>query len=192
MHTQHDRKPGLFEEFRPPTGEFPRVALTEPLRDEIVRHLRAYVARSGWRYQMQRAAYFVIEEIGAVGVRFELLCSVLADRLGLSKSMGSYYLRRLREVGFLDLYRQHHIDWKKTELLRTALDQEELFCAAPSVHELSLRRWGRVFRSRPGSGDDGVPMNEKRALSWGSVMRRLGVKSGEGRSPAMGPPTTAA
>lgn len=192
MRLQHDRKPGLFEEFRPPTGEFPRVALTEPLRDEIVRHLRAYVARSGWRYQMQRAAYFVIEEIGAVGVRFEMLCAVLADRLGLSKSMGSYYLRRLREVGFLDLYRQHHVDWEKTERLRIALDQEEVFCAAPSVHELNLRRWEGLFRSRPGRAGDEGPMNEKRALSWGSVMRRLGVGGREGRSPSMGPPTPAA
>lgn len=166
MRSQHDRKRSLREVFRPPTGPFPKIGLTDVLQDQIIDRLRAYVARSGWRYRMQQAAQAVIDLFAAEGLRIEVSCATLAARLGLSRSMGGYYFRRLREVGFLDLYRQHYVDWDATEKLRDQLDSDDVFVAAPNVYELDPRRWEHLFRSYPRRGQGKSPMAEKRPPSW--------------------------
>lgn len=131
--SSEDRK---FRKFVPPTGPFPKVSVTRALRDTMIVSLRHEVAHSGWRIMRQRAASLVIDRIAEVGFRFEMRCTELAETLGLSKSMGSYYLRCLREVGFLKHYRKHYMDWEKTERLRELLERDDVFCAAPAVHEL--------------------------------------------------------
>lgn len=161
--TSEDRKfnRGVF-----PTGPFPQVDVAPAMRDAMIVTLRHHVARSGWRVRMQRAAQIVIDRIADVGLRFELLCKKLADDLGLSESMGSYYLRRLREVGFLKHYRAHYMDWKKTEAIRTLTGDDSIFCAAPAVHELSLARSGGTSHCHPPSSDPGLSRNEKYLFTW--------------------------
>lgn len=173
MHPQHERKPGRFHEFRPPEGPFPRVCLTDCLKRQIVGRLRAHVDASPWRYMMRRAAHAVIDRIERCGLRFEMPCAELSQILGLSHSMGGYYLRRLREAGFLDRYREHYVDWEATEKLRQSLDDESIYYAAPAVHELEVTRWGWVFQSDPRNSGSSRAITEKRAPSWESVFRRL-------------------
>lgn len=173
MRTLHDRKRGLFSQFRPPTGPFPKVGLADVFQAKIIASLREYVARSGWRYRMQQAAHAVIDVIEREGLRIELSCSTLAMRLGLSRSMGGYYLARLREVGFLERYREHYVDWDATERMRDRLGMDGVYVAAPSVHELDFRRWERTIRSYLPRDVCEEPMAEKRAPSWDSVLRGL-------------------
>lgn len=170
MYSHQDRNPARrFAPFVPPTGPFPKVDIAEAGRRSLIATLRREVEYSGWRMRMQQAAHIVIDTISRVGLRFELLCRDLAEGLGLSDSMGSYYLRRLRDAGFLTRYRKHYIDWDKTDALRELMDNEDVFCAAPAVHELNMRRSEGTFKSHPpGSGSQG-PMDEKLPLSRGST-----------------------
>lgn len=157
-----DRK---FQTFVYPTGPFPQVDIAPAMRDTMIVSLRHHVARSGWRVKMQQAAQIAVDHIADVGLRFELLCAKLAESLGLSRSMGSYYLRRLREVGFLKHYRKHYMDWDRINALRDLTGNEDIFCAAPAVHELSLCRSEATFKPHPPSRGSQGSMDEKCALT---------------------------
>lgn len=173
MRPQHDRKRGLRDAFRPPTGPFPKICLADALQSRLIERLRTFVARSGWRYQVQRAAQTMIDRFEAEGLRFEMSGSTLAAKLGLSRSMGSYYFNKLRDLGFLDLYRKHYVDWDATERLRDQLERDDVFIASPNAYELNPRRWEHIFRSCLPRREEESLMTEKHPPSWDSLVRRL-------------------
>lgn len=167
MNRSRDRKFPTFLGFVPPTGPIQKVSIADALREAVIESLRDHVRRSGWRMTMQRAAHVVIDKIADVGLRFELICTKLSAALGLSRSMGSYYLKRLREVGFLKHYRKHYMDWERTDALRKLLGRDDIFCAAPAVHELLHNpRSEHLFQTHPESPPSRGSTSEKVVLSW--------------------------
>lgn len=165
--TDHERK---FRRFWPCTGPFPKVSVADGILRTIFAKLRDFIGKSGWRFRMQQAAHKVVDLMEEQGLRIEVTCGELARHLGLSYSMGGYYRTRLENEGFIDLYREHYLDWETTDRLRDHLDDDTIFIAAPAVHELSIRRWERLFRSHLSLADSDLLMAEKRALSWDSLL----------------------
>lgn len=155
---------------RPEVGPFPAVSVAEDAKKNIISRMKTTVARSGWRVMMAKAARIVIDRIESHGLRFEITCEELSRLLGLSKSMGSYYLKRLRDEGFIERFRQHYVDWEATFARRIRANRDDLFVAAPSVHQVCLPRSDDAFRSlHPGIYLLEVSMDEKPPLTRGSA-----------------------
>lgn len=160
------KKLRLFALFVPETGPFCRVNVTQFLRRKIdvetaqleqqfIDEAHAYVDHTTWWPTRRLVAHEYIRGIKEHGVRYELDANAIARKLGRVVSTINDHIRALRRDGFLQHYRKHYIDWKKTEAAREALanrveNPESIFCAARAVHEPgpSFPRSAAMFRSR--------------------------------------------
>jgi len=137
--SNQDQIPGQtfrFSEFVPPSGPFAEISPDEVL----IASLREHVDRAPWRYMRKRVAYEVISLIQQHGLRFVQRCKDLGALIGRSVSTAAYHLRKLREEGFLEHYRESYVDLEASAQI-SELVGKELWISAPAVHQVPPERF---------------------------------------------------
>lgn len=71
------------------------------------------ISRSGWKINLQRAAFYVVDVASNAvrGQRFQVSGQELGDALGCSSASGRRYLKQLRDKGLLRMFRSHEIHY---------------------------------------------------------------------------------
>lgn len=123
---QNAREKAKIRWFDASEGPYKRLPALTP---EQAADLRLAVSRSGWKINLQRAAFYIIDtaEKSWQGQRFQLSRRDVGNALGMSPTSGGRYLKQLREKGLIQMFREH----------RVYVDDEGDFWGVAAVNEIN-------------------------------------------------------